>query len=621
MREPLFPSLKQGPGVRVWKLQKRSLRLLEPRIRRKFIAAILIQSSLGLFDVIGVLLIGVIGTLASVVYSDSATPMQVEALLKILKLANQEPSTSIMILSFFALGFFLVKTGLALFLTKRTFTFLATQQSRISSALVEKILNSEYVWLRNQEPHVLSTTVILGVSAATVNALGQILILCAEFALVVLFTVLLIVVNPIIALFTFFYMAGVLSTMNSVIGKRVSLFNQNQGRLRLESERNFYNALKLFREIRVFKRSSWFEEKFRDTFTQQAHYYSADIWIQQIPKYALEIAMLIGASGLLVAGRFSSNSEQIIPILVIYLASSIRIFPSLIRIQSSVFSLKSHAFYGEKALTLIDNFADQQRTFTPTPDDIQIPDSMTGVTRIELKNVGFSYPDSDTHILNDLSFMVSPGERVAIVGPSGAGKSTLCDIFLGLLRPTTGTITIGGLLADEWIRNNVGSISYLPQEVTLIGGTLLDNICLGISDFEIDAESVSRSIERAQLTDFVGTLPEGINTDLGVNGIKISGGQKQRIGIARALYSKPTVLVMDEATSALDAETEHGVMKVLESLGTEVTLIFIAHRLSSIRDFPRVLYFEEGNLLADGDFQQVRLQVSRFNAQAELFGL
>lgn len=586
--------------------------------------AVVLQASLGLIDVIGVLLTGVIGTMASISYTHMKTPKQIDMVLKFLHLSGKNPASSIMILSFFALAFFLSKTALALFFTRRTFNFLATQQSRVSSSLAKQIMHSNYIWLRNQEPHVLSTTVILGVSAATVNALGQILILTSEFALVALFVTLLIIVNPLIAIFTILYMCIVLYALNSVVGKRVTLFNQNQGRLRLEGERNFFNALKLFREIRVFQRAKWFQSKFDVVFSQQAHYYSEDIWIQQIPKYALEVALLVGASGLLVAGRLSTNSQQIIPILVIYLASSARIFPSLTRIQSSIFSLRSHAFYAGKALDLIEDFATMnnekkdQVLATSTPANQFTSNEPPS---INLRELSFSYPDSPTKVLSNLSLSIHPGERVAIVGSSGAGKSTLCDLMLGLLEPTEGSIEIGHVPASAWINGHVGSISYLPQDVTLIGGTLLENICLGLEEKDIDPLEVSKVISRSQLNEFVNSLPSGINTDLGVNGIKISGGQKQRIGIARALYSQPKILIMDEATSALDAETEHGIMNVLEKLGSDVTLIFIAHRLSSIREFPRVLYFEDGELMADGDFQKVREEVPRFNLQAELFGL
>lgn len=607
--------------MQFWKLQKRSFKLLSPKYRGKFIAAVIIQSSLGLLDVIGVLLTGVIGALATFSYSNSSTPKQIARVLEIINLDDQDPATAIMFLSLIALAFFLAKTGLSLFFTRKTFRFLALHQGQISSALVNKILHSEYAWVRNQEPHALSTNLIVGVSAATSNALAQLIVLSAEFFLLGLFVCLLLAINPAIAIFMILYMALVLVTLNNLVMSKVAISNQHQSKLRLESERDFYNALRLFREIRVLNRSNWFETKFEKNFGRQANYFAMDIWMQQIPKYALEVALLVGAAGLLVAGKISSNSAGIIPILIIYLASSARIFPSLTRIQSSMFSIRSHSFYGDAALSLIEEFQLKENKSPKNPINIAEVSSIENSSDIELKRVSFRFPDSKEDVLSELTFRIETGERVAIVGASGSGKSTLCDIFLGLLEPTAGKIEIGNQIADKWVRENIGSISYLPQDVTLIGGTVFDNICIGLSDFEIDKERVADTIMQAQLAEFVKSLPEGIYTDLGKNGIKISGGQKQRIGIARALYSKPSILILDEATSALDAETENGIMSVLESLGDTVTLIFIAHRLSSIRNFQRVLYFEGGKLLADGSFEKVRAKIPNFNLQADLLGL
>ena len=242
-------------------------------------------------------------------------------------------------------------------------------------------------------------------------------------------------------------------------------------------------------------------------------------------------------------------------------------------------------------------------------------------TSIALTDVEFSYPNSDSKVLESVTFKIAPGERVAIVGPSGAGKSTLCDIFLGLLQPTSGEVRIGGVPAAKWIENNFGSISYLPQEITLVTGTFLENICLGVSNEEVDFTRVASAMKSAQLNDFLELLPEGLNTHFGVSGTELSGGQKQRIGIARALYSNPKIIIMDEATSALDAETEHAIINILEGLEIDTTVIFIAHRLSSIRNFARVMYFEEGNLKEDGSFDHVKSKVPRFAKQISLLGL
>lgn len=580
--------------------------------------------SLGLFDIIGIALAGVIGILAS----SSLTGIQISPTLKkvlgLFSLDHKSSSSLILILSITTLIFFLAKTILALYFSRKTFKFLAHQQSRISSLLVSKVLNSDYIWLRGQEPHALSTSLILGVSAATTNTLGQFMLLTSEVGLVLLFLLILILASPVVALFTIIYLAIVVFALKQIVGRKVSDFNRNLGNMQVESQVTLYSVLKLFREIRVFRRTRWFEDRLEGLSDERAENFANDMWIQQVPKYTLEVAMLLGAAGLLLAGNFMTNPEQIVPVLFIYLTSAGRLFPSILRIQACVFSLQSRQHYATMAHELLQVLESVGRDLTTI---IVVKNSKNSAhtheesATIELKGVTFSFPKSDTQVLKNISFSINSGEKVAVVGPSGSGKSTLCDIFLGLLSPSAGLATIGNHSAGKWVDENPGKVSYLPQEVTLTNGTLLENVCLGIERSEIDWEAFSRAVQRAQLTGVIEQLEDGIDTNLGVGGTSLSGGQRQRIGLARALYSEPNILIMDEATSALDAVTEFEVMSALDNLDRKTTVIIIAHRLSSIRKFPRILYLENGVLLGDGNLSKVREEVPTFDRQLLLSGI
>lgn len=580
--------------------------------------------SLGLLDVIGIALAGVIGMLAS----NSLTNVQVIApLTKALRWAfldYKNSSSLILILSVVTLIFFLAKTILALYFSRKTFKFLANQQSHISSLLVSKVLNSEYIWLRKQEPHTLSTTLILGVSAATTNALGQFMLLVSEVALILLFTFILILVSPVVALFTIVYLMIVVIALRQIVGKKVAYFNRNLGNVQIESQVTLYSVLRLFREIRVFRRTGWFEDRIEELSDKRAKNFANDMWIQQVPKYTLEVAMLSGAAALLLAGNVMINTDQIIPVLLIYLTSVGRLFPSILRIQACVFSLQSRQHYATMAHELLQDLDAVGRDFADSIDGkgiVKTNCSHEDLATIELKQVSFGFPKSDTLVLKNIGFAINLGEKVAIVGPSGAGKSTLCDLLLGLLSPSNGKVTIGNSPAREWVDKNPGKVSYLPQEVTITNGTFLENVCLGIERSEIDWKAFSTAVERAQLSDVIKQLDDGIETNLGVGGISLSGGQRQRVGLARALYSEPNILIMDEATSSLDAMTEFEVMSALDDLDLKTTVIIIAHRLSSIRKFPRILYLENGVLLGDGDLGKVREEVPAFDRQLLLSGI
>jgi ABC-type multidrug transport system fused ATPase/permease subunit len=462
------------------------------------------------------------------------------------------------------------------------------------------------------------------------------MLMISELALIMLFVFILVLVNPLVASFTVLYLAVVILMLRQIIGKKVSDFNRNLGDMQVESQVALFSALKLFREIRVFQRTRWFEDRFEGLSEERAQNFASDMWIQQVPKYMLEIAMLVGAAGLLVAGKVLTNSEQIVPVLAIYLTAAGRLFPSLLRVQSAVFSLQSRQHYATMAHELLADLAlverdssflksqsstrnDEIITINTIPSQAKV--KKLAISSVELEKVSFRFPNSETDVLQDLTFQIQPGERVAIVGPSGAGKSTLCDIFLGLLNPTIGEALIGTQPAATWVNENPGKVSYLPQEVTLTNGTLLENVCLGIERSEIDWDAFSRAVGRAQLTEVIEQLAEGVETNLGVGGTSLSGGQKQRVGLARALYTEPDILIMDEATSALDAEAEFEVMNALDDLGRHTTVITIAHRLSSIRKFPRIIYLEDGLVLGDGDLTQVRKKIARFDNQLLLSGI
>jgi len=622
--------------VNLGRIQLKSYALLDKRAKIKYLLAVGIQMSLGLFDILGIALAGVIGVVASSSLTQAPLSPPIKDALLFFGLSKQSVGNLIVILSIVAILFFGLKTIFALYFSRRSFRFLAHQQSLITSLLLSKVLNSDYIWLRHQEPHRISTALILGVSAATTNSLGQFMLMISEIALIFLFLFLLVLFNPLVAIFTVLYLAAVIFILKQIVGKKVARFNRNLGSMQVESQVHLFSVLKLFREIRIFRRTNWFEKRLGELSQQRAQDFASDMWIQQVPKYMLEIAMLVGAAGLLFAGRVLTSSDQIVPILAIYLTAAGRIFPSLLRVQSSIFSLQSRQHYASMAHELLEDLeivepdssclkpkdsVASERIESIQANPLKAQAKKLATSSLELKKVTFRFPNSETDVLKNLSFQIRPGEKLAIVGPSGAGKSTLCDILLGLLNPTSGEAVIGSKPAATWVNENPGKVSYLPQEVTLINGTLLENVCLGIERADIDWDAFSRATNRAQLSEVIEQMEDGVETDLGVGGSSLSGGQKQRVGLARALYTEPDILIMDEATSALDAETEFEVMNALGDLGHHTTVITIAHRLSSIRKIPRIIYLDSGLVLGDGDLIQIRKKISRFDNQLNLSGI
>jgi ABC-type multidrug transport system fused ATPase/permease subunit len=240
---------------------------------------------------------------------------------------------------------------------------------------------------------------------------------------------------------------------------------------------------------------------------------------------------------------------------------------------------------------------------------------------VVVNEVSLTYSDATEPALIEANLVVKPGESVALVGSTGAGKSTLADVVLGVMEPQLGTVTISGVSPREAINRWPGAIAYVPQAVALVEGTVRENVALGLPRDLIDDELVWDALNRAHLADFLEESREGLDTKIGERGFRLSGGQRQRLGIARALYTRPKLLVLDEATSALDAETEQSIVQTLDELEGQVTTITVAHRLATVRRADQLLYLEGGRVTAHGTFDEVRSQVTDFDRQASLLGL
>ena len=223
--------------------------------------------------------------------------------------------------------------------------------------------------------------------------------------------------------------------------------------------------------------------------------------------------------------------------------------------------------------------------------------------------------------MESISLQIEPGQVVAFVGPSGAGKTTIVDLLLGVLEPDSGTANIQGLKPLEAIQRWPGAIGYVPQDVMISNSTIRENVSLGYNRNEYEVQDIWNALEVAQLSEFVLTLPEQLDTRVGDHGAKLSGGQRQRLGIARAMFTRPKLLVLDEATSSLDGSTEASISEAVHNLKGEMTIVMIAHRLSTVKESDRVFYLSDGKLEQTGTFDEIREAIPEFNKQAELMGL
>jgi ABC-type multidrug transport system fused ATPase/permease subunit len=313
------------------------------------------------------------------------------------------------------------------------------------------------------------------------------------------------------------------------------------------------------------------------------------------------------------------DAAHAVATLTIFIAAGSRIAPAVLRLQQGSLAIKGSLSSAKPTLDLIEALEDvnlsAKSDVAPDFDHIEF------VPSVEMTDLFFRYPNTEAAALDGQSYSIKAGSSVAIVGSTGAGKTTAVDVLLGILKPERGSVSISGQKPEDAIVKWPGAISYVPQDVVISNGTIRDNVGLGFNPRYIDEELVWDAIIAAQLDSYVNSLPLGLDTQVGERVTRMSGGQRQRLGIARALFTKPKLLVLDEATSALDGETEAAISQAIQNLRGNVTVIMIAHRLSTVRNADSVIYMDKGKVIAIGTFEEVRAKVPDFDRQAKLMGL
>jgi ABC-type multidrug transport system fused ATPase/permease subunit len=336
-----------------------------------------------------------------------------------------------------------------------------------------------------------------------------------------------------------------------------------------------------------------------------------------LSKYLFEFVLIIGSAIVATIQLAITDVNGAIASVVVFLAASSRILPAIIRLQSAALSLKQAEGAGQMTLQQLEDITDNRKIDNSRAHSNQ--EAKKDSDFLVMTEVSFSYEGNVDFAIENVSMRINKGDLVAIVGESGSGKSTLADLVLGMQEPKSGLIEIMGMPPRVVFSKFPGFLAYVPQDIAIVDGDIQRNVTLGVEPES--NERVIDSLKKAALWEDVQKMPNGLGSIVGERGVKLSGGQRQRLGIARALYSKPSIIVFDEATSSLDPITERAVTEAIYTKRGEVTLIVIAHRLSTVKNADMVLLLESGKLIASGTFDEVRLKAPKFDQQAKLVNL
>ena len=468
---------------------------------------------------------------------------------------------------------YLIKTLFLIFLTFKQNRFLNNINAYISNLLFEKYLRAPFSFHLSRNSTSLIKNLQVEVIYFQVYCLA-LLTIVIESGLVVAVIATLIYIEPVGAISVGLFF-GVLSYLfYSIFKVKLKEWGSYRENLDEQISKITIESLSVIKELNVLGKQNFFIELFSKLNYSKSRITSNYATISQLPRFYLELISIVGLVGfifiMLIKGE---NPNSLITILGVFVAATFRLIPSLNRIMGALQNLK----YYNKTIDLlyqetqINNLLVEEKTL-----DFEFKNE------IIFKNVNFKYNLENELIFNSLNFKIKKGQTIGLIGNSGSGKSTFVDILIGLLKPTSGQILVDSQDINKSISSWQKKIGYFSQDIHLIDDSILNNIALGVEKDEINLDSIEKCLASAQLKSFIEQLPNGINTKVGDKGVQISGGQKQRIGLARALYYNPEILILDEATSSLDNETENEVMKAIELLSDNKTIIIIAHRLSTL---------------------------------------
>jgi ABC-type multidrug transport system fused ATPase/permease subunit len=457
--------------------------------------------------------------------------------------------------------------------------------------------------------------------AGVVSILVASVTLAGEVSLLISLSLTLIFVNPWMTLSLALYILLLFWFLTWISGSRMRKAGQVLGENNALLTKNVLESMSAFREISVAGLINRRNKDFLNNRKLVAKSLSTAEFLNQIPRFAVDLALILG---IVLVAVFQVGQENLVlaaGTTVLFLTAATRMLPTVGPIQGSINGIANSVGQVERFYKF-KNWLDQQEIVQVKDiEDFKDHSKLDLIFSIESKNLSIKYPNSDSQAVKNITFTSKHGDSLAIVGKSGSGKTTLADAVLGLLIPQTGEVLLGGRTPLQ-IRNSYpGSMSYVSQDVALLDGTIKENVSLGLPENLIDLAKVEKALRRAHIWDFVQSLPEKLDTVVGERGTRLSGGQRQRIGIARALYSEPLLLVLDEATSALDAETEAAITDMLKELHGEVTVIAIAHRLSTVQHSDLVLFLRDGVLVDQGKFAQLVAKHPDLARQASLLGM
>lgn len=597
----------------------RAIKVLSRSDQRKMIAVTILQVLMGGLDLLGVIAIGLLGALSVTGLQSTRPGDRVTTVLEVLNIEQASFQTQVLFLGIGAVVLLIGRTILSIFFTRRILFFLSRRGAKVSADLISRLLAQPLLIVQSRTTQETVYALSTGVERIVLQVLATLIIWISDFSLLLIMLLGLLIVDPFTAILTFLVFLFVGYLLYRFMHVRAGLLGVENSTLIIKSSEKIVEVFASYRESVVRNRRDYYAREIGHLRYALANTSAEVNFLPYVSKYVIETAVIVGAVLIAALQFLLQDASHAVATLAIFLAAGTRIAPAVLRLQQGLITMKSGLGTAKPTLELIEALGD-------APMNVNIDDKVdlmhSGfISEIVVQSISLTYPNKSEPAISEVTLKIPPGTSIAFVGPSGAGKTTMIDILLGVLNPDLGTVLISGLSPTLAVAKWPGAVSYVPQDVAIVAGTIRENIALGYPIKEATDELVMTALKVAHLDKFVLGLPEGMDTQVGERGANISGGQRQRLGIARAMFTQPHLLVLDEATSSLDGETEASISEAIHALRGSTTVVIIAHRLSTVRNADKVVYLSNGKVIAIGTFQEVRKAVPDFDDQAKIMGL
>lgn len=506
---------------------------------------------------------------------------------------------------------FTVKSLVHAIVTKRTYYYLARKSANLTQEIIGRLFsrNLDFLKTLNYQEFIYNSS--RGVDILCLQVLAPTTLLVADIASVLILVLLLTFVSPSITFVIVLLFGTSVYILSKIQNSRSQLAGKKTMELEVQANNKINEVLSTFRESFVKRSGSYYSTSILTMREKAAKPLTSLYFYPSLAKITFEGLIIVSAFIIAVSQVIRPNLVSSVPLISIFLASGFRIAPIALRIQQNSLQIKSSMGSSGSALKLIHRLRDENRV-EKLVGDVEITE-LRFAPEVDVNSLSLEKSQGVT-ILRDITLQIHEGEKIIIAGASGSGKTSLIEVILGLTPFSSGNVTISGLSPEKCIDQFAGLVAYVPQNFYVSSGTIRENLSLGFSHDTFSEADYWNCLKLAKLDTFVDSLPKKLDTLVGEIGSKLSGGEKQRLAIARSLITKPKLLIIDEGTSALDLATESQIAREILSLGDDVTVIMIAHRVGAMEAFDNIIYLSGGKIVGRGNFSKMSQHVSDFNA-------